>query len=315
MKKILIIKLGYSETLDMETSKIVSLGDVLRCTIILQPLKEKFPNARITWVISKEALPLIKNNKFIDKILVWDEFIPFVLMREKFDMVINLEKINGICALTDMIDSWDKVGFRFNSVTGEFDTYMQSMIAKDYITGKNHKKDIWQKIILEMIGCKWEKQEYSLGYKPKTNVEFDVGFNYHVGKKWPTKAMPKHKWEELEKNLKKENLTITWQEGLDSIYDYIDWINKVKVLVTSDSLGLHIALALKKKIVALFGATSYEEIYFYNRGKAITAKNNIKCNIMPCYSSICKNDVFCMEHIDISEIEKWVLHYLGKFNE
>ena len=48
MKKILILKLGLSETLDSETSKIVSLGDVLRCTVVLEPLREKYPDSTIT---------------------------------------------------------------------------------------------------------------------------------------------------------------------------------------------------------------------------------------------------------------------------
>ena len=42
-KKILIIKLGYSETLDQEIGRIPSLGDILRTTPILWALKEKYP--------------------------------------------------------------------------------------------------------------------------------------------------------------------------------------------------------------------------------------------------------------------------------
>lgn len=65
-------------------------------------------------------------------------------------------------------DDVEKVGFRFNSYTGEFDTYLQSSIAKEYIANKESVRSVWQKIIVEMIGCKWSEQEYSLGYKPKT---------------------------------------------------------------------------------------------------------------------------------------------------
>ncbi len=310
--KILILKLGYSETLDSETSKVVSLGDVLRCSVALEPLKQKFPTAKITWVVSKEALPLIANNQYVDKILVWDEFIPYVLMREKYDMVINLEKISGICALADMIDAWEKVGFRFNSQTGDFDTYLQSSMAKDYIENKNSQKDIWQKIIVEMVGCEWKEQEYSLGYEPKSKVEYDVGFNYFVGKKWPTKAMPKEKWERLEEKLHVNNISVTWQEGLDSIYDYIDWINKSRLLITSDSLGLHIALALKKNVIGIFGPTAHEEIFFYNRGKVFTAKEEFKCEKMPCYLAMCDNDKFCLDNIDLNAVVNEVKYHLKK---
>ena len=78
--KILILKLGYSETLDPEISKIVSLGDVVRCSVVLEALKEKYPHSHITWLVAQEALPLVAQNKYIDRVLVWDEFVPFVLM-------------------------------------------------------------------------------------------------------------------------------------------------------------------------------------------------------------------------------------------
>jgi len=42
--KILIIKLGYSETLDPEIGRVPSLGDVLRTTPILHALRESSQN-------------------------------------------------------------------------------------------------------------------------------------------------------------------------------------------------------------------------------------------------------------------------------
>ena len=146
---------------------------------------------------------MIEGNPFVDKVLVWDEFLPFVLMRERYDMVVNLEKIDGICALTDMINAWEKVGFRFNLESGEYDTYMQSMMAKEYIRNKDYsgQRDIWQKILLSMLGFDWKEQEYSLGYQPKNDVVHDVGFNYKVGSKWPSKSLPEDKWKELETRL------------------------------------------------------------------------------------------------------------------
>lgn len=310
-KKILIIKMGYSETLDMETSKIVSLGDVLRCSVILEPLRNKYKDCHVTWLVSQEAMPLVTHNEYIDRVLVWDEFTPYVLMREKYDIVINLEKINGICALADMIDAWEKVGFRFNSYTGEFDTYLQSSAAKEYIANKELFKSVWQKIIIEMIGDKWESQEYSLGYKPKTDTLYDVGFNYFVGKKWPTKAMPEARWKELAERLANRGIRVTWQEGLDNLYDYMEWLASSKVVVSNDSLGLHLALALKRRVVAIFGPTSIDEIYLYNRGEYIIPPINFFCPKMPCYSPVCENDKFCLDAIDLDELEAKILRQLG----
>ena len=70
MSKVLIIKLGYSETLDKEISTTCSLGDVLRTTVILHFLKKD----NITWLVDERALPLLRDNRYIDRILVFNRF-------------------------------------------------------------------------------------------------------------------------------------------------------------------------------------------------------------------------------------------------
>ncbi|MDY2584366.1 glycosyltransferase family 9 protein, partial [Helicobacter sp.] len=217
--KILIIKLGYSETLDPEIGKVVSLGDVVRCTVVLESLKKKFDNSKIIWLVAPEAFPLVVDNPYIDRILVWDEFVPFALMREQFDVVVNLEKIHGICALTDMIQAREKVGFCFDVVSGDYSAYAESMRATKYIQDKADGKkahEIWQKVLVEMVGCEWSGQEYSLGYKPIPKETYAVGFNHYVGSKWPTKAMAKHKWEELANKLETKGISYSWQKGMNN---------------------------------------------------------------------------------------------------
>ena len=314
--KILIIKLGYSETLDPEMSKVVSLGDVVRCTVVLEALKEKYPNSNITWLVAPEAFPLVAENSYLNRVLIWDEFVPFVLMREQFDMVVNLEKIHGICALADMIQAWEKVGFRFDSRSGEYSAYERSVGATKYIQSKasgEKSHDIWQRVLVEMVGCEWKGQEYSLGYKPEPKQFYDVGFNYCVGSKWPTKAMAKERWEELAKKLELQNISYSWQQGMSNLYEYMDWIAGCKVLVTSDSLGVHLALAMKKSVVVLFGSTSGEEIYYYNRGVSVYPKKTqgiiSSFDCIPCYESKCKQSVHCMDFIELDR----VLGYVDKF--
>lgn len=310
MKKILVIKLGYSETLDKERSKIVSLGDVIRATVILKPLKEKYPSCNITWLVSHEAFPLVRGNEGIDRILIWDEFMPYVLMREKYDMVINLEKINGICALADMIDAWEKIGFRFNSQDGDFDTYSKGEIAKTYIREKESGvRNIWQELIMGMLGLEWKKDTYSLGYKPKSEIRFDVGFNYKVGSKWPTKAMGEQKWKELEDKSRALNISFDYQKGADNLEEYMEWINSCRVVVSNDSLGLHLAFALGKKAIGLFGATDEKEIYFYNDSVALKPKCDYDC--IPCYKPECHKDRHCMDFIDTDEIVFYIRKFLS----
>lgn len=73
-------------------------------------------------------------------------------------------------------------------------------------------------------------------------------------------------------------------------------ISVCNLFITTDSLGLHVALALKRKTICLIGPTSASEIDTYGLGEKILSKSNCIC----CYKKDCKS----MEKIDINEIIK-----------
>ncbi|MCP4146601.1 MAG: glycosyltransferase family 9 protein, partial [bacterium] len=285
--KILIIKVGYSETLDPEISTVTSYGDVLRTTVLLNLYK----NDHVTWLVDGKAYPILKHNPFIDRVLIYNLTSVLQLQSEHFDTVINMEKVPGLCALSDQVTAWRRYGFRFDVKTGEAEAYdgTQNAISltQDQYKKKNHTK-YWQEYLYEMVGEKWDGEEYVFGYKPKSTETFDVGFNYKVGNKWPTKAWPTEHWQKLEQ-LIAEKHSVSWQQGLDNMEDYFDWIHSCKVLVTNDSLGLHLAIAMKKQVVAFFGPTKAGETYLYQRGIALVPAD-MECPHLPCYSPVCLLD-------------------------
>ena len=297
-KKVLIIKLGHSETLDAEISRKSSLGDVLRTTVILHALK----NDDVAWLVDESAYPLLEGNPYISRILAYDTSAAIQLQEEIFDTVINFEKVPGICALADRIDAWKKYGFRFDRQTGRAEAHDGAEEVLSMCLNVDEKKGgniYWQEALLGMIGETWKKEEYILGYKPMSKEIYDIGFNYDVGKKWPNKAWPNKNWKDIEE-LIGGRYSISWQQGLKNIEEYIEWINSCRLLLTNDSLGLHIALALKKKVVALFGPTAHREVYLYDRGVVILPRGDYKC--LPCLSPKCANNVFCMDNISIEQV-------------
>jgi len=300
--KILIIKLGYSETLDPEIGKVPSLGDVLRTTPILWAVTDKYPESHVTWLATENVEQLLLGNPLIDRLLIWDEFVPFQLMREKFDVLINLEKIAGVCALADMIDAWVKHGFRFESVHGGYHGYEHGLNFMSYIENKKSDmaKGVWQQILIEMLGVPWQEQPYLLGYKPNKPDIFDVGFNYEVGSKWPVKGMDMSLWKQLEEILVSRGLSVSWQEGKNDLFEYMEWIGSCKTIISNDSLGMHLAMALKKKCVGLFGTTDPGEIFFYP-GSTFVVSDTI-CPRMPCFGATCVTGMNCMKHVDVNGI-------------
>lgn len=302
-KKILIIKLGYSETLDAEIGKVPSLGDVLRTTPILWAVRKRFPDSHISWLVSSHADQLLKGNPYVDRLLVWDEFVPFQLMKEKFDILINLEKVAGVCAIADMIDAWTKYGFRFDGISGHYHGYERGLNFISYIEEKkktNRTREYWQQVLVEMLGVEWKGQEYIIGYTPKGAERYDVGFNHEVGAKFPFKALPAGYWKTLEERLSEMGYTVSWQRGLKDLHEYMDWIHSCRMIVSCDSLGYHLAMGMKKKVVGLFGPTDANESYRY--GDVATVESAQVCPYMPCYGSKCASGLVCMKSIDLARV-------------
>lgn len=304
--KVLIMKLGYSETLDKEISNTSSLGDVLRTTVILN----FFKNDDVTWLVDEKAYPLLENNPYIRRILIFNLESVLQLQREKFDAVINLEKGPGICAFSDSINAWRRFGFRFDADHGVAQAYdgAEKVLSFCFDLEKkkgNHK--FWQDALASMIGRKWTGEEYILGYQPKTSVKYDIGFNWAVGYKWPNKLWPKKNWKKLE-SLLKNKYSISWQRGLNNLHEYMDWINSCRLIISNDSLGMHLAIALKKKIIVLFGPTSSREICLYDRGVKLLPKAAYDC--IPCLNSQCIQKVHCMEFIKPIEVKDAVVKLL-----
>ena len=286
MKKVLIIKLGHSETLDSggdsRGAPVVSLGDVLRTTVILNYFKD----ARVSWLADKKAMPLLENNPYIKRIFGYNKMVGERLKKESYDLVINLEKSPQICALAGAIHTDKRLGFGVNPLS-------KSRIALSR-QSRRENKDCWQKVLARLVGREWKEEPYILGYKPNSRIKYDIGFNWTTSSKWSNKAWPRAYWDELEA-LFKGRYSVSWQKGLRGLHRYMDWINSCRLIVSADTLGLHLGLALKKKVVALFGPTPHREIHLYGLGSFLTPKTGLKR--LPCLKPRCDKKRQCMEYI------------------
>lgn len=156
-----------------------------------------------------------------------------------------------------------------------------------------------------------------------------IGLNVGVGTKWPSKGWPIKRWQELIKKLGgeynllllggPEEIEIIGQlkrgykflvdTGCDnSLLEFAVIVDLCDLVVTSDTLALHIATALEKKIIALFGPTSSNEIELYGKGIKLIAQDGCKCY----YKKYCSEDVSCMEKITPDMVIKAITELTGK---
>lgn len=306
-RRILIIKLGHSETLVPHVRTVCSLGDVLRTTVVLHLFKED----EVTWLTDARALPLLEGNPYVDRLLPFDAESVLALEIERFDKVINLEKDPAVCGMADRIDAWSHYGFRLDEATGKVEAYDEAYEALAMATSDDLKRlstKTWNEVLYEMLGAQWQGESFLLGYRSSTGEQYDVGFNTHVGSLIPVKAWPDVHWKALESRLA-GRFSITHQRHLNDLRGYMDWIHSCRALVTNDSLGVYLALALGKQVVALFGPTSHSDQSPHERLHVLTPEIEREC--LPCCRAECALGDPCMNYISPQCVAEAVMDCLA----
>ena len=92
----------------------------------------------------------------------------------------------------------------------------------------------------------------------------------------------------------------------NSLTEFGGLLTLMDVIVCSDTLAMHMAIGLKKKVVALFGPTAPWEIDLYDRGEKLWA--GLSC--APCYKQTC-SDGACMKDITPEAVFEAVVRQSG----
>lgn len=106
---------------------------------------------------------------------------------------------------------------------------------------------------------------------------------------------------EHERNQKINNLTndIAIDSGHhNTLLQFSALIERCDLLITSDSLALHVASCLSIPVIVFFGPTSKQEIQLSSPGTKLAPKMDCLC----CYKRDCDVRPTCMDNISIGEI-------------
>ena len=84
------------------------------------------------------------------------------------------------------------------------------------------------------------------------------------------------------------------------------YMNLCDLIITGDSFGMHLAIGLKKYIIAWFGLSCWTEIELYDRGEKLFPEN-LECS--PCWKKVCPYNLECIQMIDLNRIISLVKNY------
>lgn len=103
--------------------------------------------------------------------------------------------------------------------------------------------------------------------------------------------------EERNQLLAQEFPTLIASSTQEGLRDGIISVEACDIVVSGDSLGMHIAIALEKYTVAWFGPTCAHEIDLF--GKGVKIQTYLNCH--PCWKRTCSQEKMCYDHVHIEE--------------
>ena len=257
-EKILIIKLG-------------AMGDVVRTTPLLRVL-----TGDVYWVTRKESVPFLPIQKSVLKQVIEVAQAKYFLTKKTFDLCLSLDEDYEAARIASLVRKKLLIGTFLNSTncldytdssSKWFDMGLISKYGKvcaDELKKKNN--ETYQEIIFNMLGKHFCGEEYILGIDKKrteTSGKVVIGFEPRAGERWPTKRWDKYA--ELGEKLENDGYIVKFLMEKKTVQEYAREISSCNLIVSGDTLALHIALAFELKVVGIFTCTSPAEIYSYGR--------------------------------------------------
>jgi lipopolysaccharide heptosyltransferase II len=299
-----------------------SLGDVIHALPLLRLLKRHEPHAEIYWWLAADLLPLLEHDRDLSGIIpfhrnrwhspfLWHEVFDSVarLRALEFDLVIDLQGLarSGLFA-------WLANG----ALTIGLDTGREGSpgfydIAIPRPVDRPHAVD-WCLAVLKWLGIPVDSDFEWLPVRPDSAAppRLDGDSRWLAicpGARWNTKRWPYEYFQQLVKLMAVQYpdtrfAIIGSQEdasvgaaiasaspdrcldltGKTNLGEMVEWVRRCEAMVTNDTGPMHVAAAMRKPVVALFGPTNPERTGPYGQLRHVLT-HPIPCS--PCMKGTC----------------------------
>jgi len=328
--------------------KLDAIGDVLRTTSILPPLKEQYPGAEITWVTRSNAAPLLEGNPLIDRVLIVEGQCLEFLLNESFSYGICLDADPRSASIHSIARCERRDGFITDSVgrvqpANDRAREWWLMGLNDRLKRQNRRT--YQEIMYDICGLTLPVARPQLAVRDEDRATADMlrrdprlhdarrilGINTGGGTRWQHKKWTVENYiaciERIrarfpgigilllggpeEEELNAEILNAVDDDVVDAgcgnpLMQFVGIVALVDVLLTSDSLAMHIGVALEKAAVGLVGPTSPWELAVFGKGEIL--HSDIEC--LSCYLTRCDKDPHCMNTLHPETVVSALSEYL-----
>ena len=258
MFRILVVRLG-------------SMGDVIHALPAVASLKHSFPHSRLSWVIKPRWAPLLEGNPFVD------EIIPFtrsareilatrrLLRRDRFDLAVDLQGLIQSALVAASAKADKIVGLARTQARESFAAMFYSSAVR---TSAVHRVDRYLELV-DAAGASSLLRTFPLPPgKPEGTLPEGPFVLACPLAGWGSKQWPLDHYAELAKLLNIPLVVNGPPDGedvlrqiqgaqihLSGLEGLIDATRRAQAVVGVDSGPLHLAAALGKSGVAIYGPT------------------------------------------------------------
>ncbi|MFC1621608.1 lipopolysaccharide heptosyltransferase II [Candidatus Omnitrophota bacterium] len=323
MKRILIVNVNW-------------LGDTLFATPFVRAVREHCPDCHIAILTHSRCKEMLESNPHIDEIIVYDEkdqhkhllgrfSIVSQLKSRHFDTAFILRRSLSRTMLLFLSKIPNRIGY-VSKRSGFLLTKKISAPSRDLHkvehflgiargVGIKPKSVNYEFFISDKDRAKARKILKDQGIKDNEDfIALNPGGNWDL-KRWPAKNFARlgdkinmkvvltgakkdiNLCNEIAGLMKKKPALLCGKTDLKTLGAVFE---RAKKVVSSDSGPMHIAVAVKASVVALFGPTSSRITGPYGDGNYRILQKEIDCEI-PCYKLSCKDNK-CMSAISVKDV-------------
>jgi heptosyltransferase I len=313
-----------------------ALGDVVHALPVLNLLRRRWPEAWIGWVLGGAFAGLLEGHPQLDEIIRFDrqglsrgwrdpraavELFRFArrLRRGAFDLVLDLQGLFRSGWMTLRTGAGVRIGFaNAREWAPLFYTHRVPIDSPE-----QHAVDRYLHLC-QALGCGRDPVEFKFHVteQHRTQVASLIGDGAPLavllpGTNWPTKRWPVDRFAALVEPLKErfglrtilaggpdvahlaEQIPGTLNlVGRTSLPQLVALLERADLVIANDSGPMHIASALNRPLVTLFGPTNPIRTGPYRRLETVV-RLDIPCS--PCYSRKCSHQS-CLQWLDVQHV-------------
>lgn len=329
-----------------------SIGDIILTSPVIRVLREKFPEAQIDMMVKQEYAELVSTNPRLNKIYTFDRKTGFPgllkLVKQtrasQYDLILDLHRNLRSSLLYWGGGAISRLRYRrptlkralliysginlYKEIVSVPDLYFRPLKTWGFVNdGKG--LELWptseheEKVTAFLLENQVKNSELLIGFSPMAahamkmwEPEGFVKLGSALVKQYGARIVIFGGREDL---IKGEQMARTIPHkpvvacGKLSLMESATLIGRCHLLVTNDTGVMHMGVAMKRKIVAIFGPTSEELGFYPYYTESIVVSKDLECR--PCTAigtSICKKGTHaCMKNISYKEVLMAVKKLLG----